>query len=94
MKPHPTIITIIIKGKFTGKKGGSMAAIMTAMTGLTPYILVEQTDSEVMEAQEYYTHSSRSGYCHYPGQYHKAIHGGKDSRLLSGAGIHPCSEVC
>ena len=57
VKPHPTIIKMIMKGKFTGE--GSMTAV-AAMTGLTPYMLVELTDSEVTEAQEYYTALSQA----------------------------------
>lgn len=49
---------IVMKGKlFLIGEGSSMTAIAATMTGLAPYILVEWTDSEVMEAQqqEYYT---------------------------------------
>ncbi len=57
VKPHPAILKMIMKGKFTGD--GSLTAI-AAMTGLTPYMLVELTDLEVTEAQEYYSALSQA----------------------------------
>ncbi len=48
---------MIMKGKFKGE--GSLTAV-AAMTGLTPYLLVELTDAEVTEAQEYFTALSQA----------------------------------
>ena len=48
--PHPTIIKMIRKGRFTGESSATATAVMT---GLTPYMLVDLTESEVNQAREY-----------------------------------------
>lgn len=52
VKPHPAILKMITKGKFTGEGSQTATAVMT---GLTPYLLVDLTDDAVHQAQEYDT---------------------------------------
>ncbi len=47
--PHPTILKMIMKCKFSGDTSHTAAAVMT---GLSPYLLVELTEEEVHRAQE------------------------------------------
>ncbi len=47
--PHPTILKMIMKCKFSGDTSHTAAAVMT---GLSPYLLVELTEEEVHRAQD------------------------------------------
>lgn len=47
--PHPTILKMIMKCKFSGDTSHTAASVMT---GLSPYLLVELTEDEVHKAQE------------------------------------------